>query len=418
MDDLRSIVAAGNRVPERRVLRRCLVHLHRIGAHVRRSVVLVLRLSIGDAVDARQLVALVRLRQFRIPPLMLGVDHVRLDAVVQIGRLANLAPRALDPNPVALLDSKLGSRFGIDLHTRHRPQFAAPRQLAMFRVEVHGNAPSGDTGNGIFLVRFRIRNRTVRGLCIVGQRLGREAGSKLGTIRSFREERLDGRTPELVLHGGRRETRLVNIQLNRLLMGSRPIRLAHFVTTIRSPVFWNLALHIPPAVLLERRLQLVPVLERRRPLHAALDREVFDLEIDTGLVLEPWIVAIERRHAEVLRQLHEIQRVALAFAGRIDGFHAQPEPAGGALGDAVRVDLGPVANRQKDVGSTRRGRMPQVGLEQEVEHVERFPIVFRVPHVHVVARADHATMNLIGRIRLLVRAVHGGIGIAPHTVPV
>ena len=62
--------------------------------------------------------------------------------------------------------------------------------------------------------------------------------------------------------------------------------------------------------------------------------------------------------------------------------------------------------------------MPQIRLEQKVEHVERFPIVRCVAHVHMVARADHATMNLIGRIRLLVRAFHGGIGIAPHTVPV
>ena len=62
--------------------------------------------------------------------------------------------------------------------------------------------------------------------------------------------------------------------------------------------------------------------------------------------------------------------------------------------------------------------MPQVGLEQEVEHVERFPIVFRVPHVHVVARADHAAVDLVRRIRLFMRAFHRRVGIAPHAVPV
>ena len=164
MDDLRAVVAAGHGVAEGRVLGRGLVHLHRITAHRGRAVVLVLGRAVGDAVDAGQLEALVGLGQLRVPPLVLAVDSARRDAVVEVHGLAHLAPGALDPGPIALLQAELGGCFRVDLHAGHRPQLATPRQLAMLAVEVHGDAATGGQDDGIL---FQVD------LAAVGGRRGR-----------------------------------------------------------------------------------------------------------------------------------------------------------------------------------------------------------------------------------------------------
>ena len=62
--------------------------------------------------------------------------------------------------------------------------------------------------------------------------------------------------------------------------------------------------------------------------------------------------------------------------------------------------------------------MPEVGLEEEVQLQQSFPVVGGVGHVHVVAGADHARMNLIGGMLVAVGHLHGGVGVGPDGIPV
>ena len=282
----------------------------------------ILGVVVDQLVHLGELPAVAGVLHLGVPPRVLEVDDVFLHAVVQVGHFADLAPFGFDPHPVALLDAVLGGRLRVDLHARHGPQLAAPGQLTMLGVEVHRYASSSDAGNGILLVRFRIDHRAVCGLCIIRQRFGSEPGCKLRAIRPLREERFDGSAPKLMFHRRCGEPRFIDVQLSRLLMGSQPIRLPHLVSTVRAPVFRDLAFHVPPTVLLECSLQLVPIVVWRASLDTALNREVFDFEIGIRFVLEPRIVAVKRWDAEILRQLHEVQRIAFAFARRINSFHA------------------------------------------------------------------------------------------------
>ena len=99
---------------------------------------------------------------------MLAVDGAGRDAVVEVHGLAHLAPGALDPGPIALLQTEFGGCLRVDLHAGHRPQLAAPRQLAMLAVEVHGDATAGDAEDRVLLVGFRVAHPGVDTLHVVG----------------------------------------------------------------------------------------------------------------------------------------------------------------------------------------------------------------------------------------------------------
>ena len=99
---------------------------------------------------------------------MLKVDNARLDAVIEVGRLTDLPFRRLDPNPVALLDSKLRGILGVYLHSRSGPLLTAPRQLAMLGVEVHRNAAARRGDEGVLGTPLGIRLRRHRRLDVLG----------------------------------------------------------------------------------------------------------------------------------------------------------------------------------------------------------------------------------------------------------
>ena len=62
--------------------------------------------------------------------------------------------------------------------------------------------------------------------------------------------------------------------------------------------------------------------------------------------------------------------------------------------------------------------MPQVRLEEEVQHEQGLPVVAGVGHVHMVAGADHARVNLVGGVRIAVHVLHDRVAVGPHGVPV
>src|SRR5699024_7013720 len=118
---------------------------------------------------------------------------------------------------------------------------------------------------------------------------------QLRPVLAFGIERLDGRAPQLVLHGWRGKAGNADVKLRRLLVRRLAIGLPRLEAAVRAPVFGNLLLHVPRAVLLVRLGQLLPGVERRAALLAALDGEVFYLQVLARL-LQPRIVAVERRH--------------------------------------------------------------------------------------------------------------------------
>lgn len=90
VDDLGAVDAARDGVAERRVLRRRLVHLHRVDAQVGGTDERVLGVLVDEAVAAGELEALVGLLELGIPPLVLEVHDAGGDAVVTVRHLAVL----------------------------------------------------------------------------------------------------------------------------------------------------------------------------------------------------------------------------------------------------------------------------------------------------------------------------------------
>ena len=289
----------------------------------------------------------------------------------------------------------------------------------MLGVEVHRNTAASDAGDRILFVCFGVGYRAMFGLLIVRQGLAGEPRGQFGAGFAVGVERLDGGVPELVLHGRGHEAGDIDLAHVGLLVHAGAVRLASLKTAESAPVLGDHFLHVPPAMLLERVVKLLPAAER----HGAGGAEQPVLKIGDFLVgtrlFEPGIVGIiEGVDVEVLREFHEVQRVGLALARGLHGAASQAKGALGTLRDAPSVHFEPVTNGQQDIRAARSRGVPKVRLKAEVEHVERFPVVGGVRHVHVVAGANHAAVNLVGRIGFAVCALHDCVCICPNLIPV
>ena len=96
MDNLGSVVAARAWVAKRRVLRCGLVDLHRVSAQIRCGAMPIAKIARDETIHARKLESVAGLVKLGVPPLMLAVDDTGLDALVEIGHLANLAILVFD----------------------------------------------------------------------------------------------------------------------------------------------------------------------------------------------------------------------------------------------------------------------------------------------------------------------------------
>ena len=119
------------------------------------------------------------------------------------------------------------------------------------------------------------------------------------------------------------------------------------------------------------------------------------------------------RDAAGLGQLDDDVDVEPRLTKRLDRLAVAALVAAAALRGTHAVDLEPVADGQQDVGELRRGRVPQVQVEEEVELLQALPGVQGVGHVHEVAGlADAHVDGVLGALGT-VAAVPNGRGVAP-----
>ena len=306
---------------------------------------------------------------------MLAVDGAGRDAVVEVGHgLADLAPGSFSihaQSPCSRPSSAAVVR--VDLHAGHRPQLAAPRQLAMLAVEVHGDAAAGDAEDRVLLVGFRVAHPGVDALHVVGQSLGVEARRHLGAVGALREVGLDGGGPQLVLHGRRGEAGNVDVQLRRLLMRRLAVGLADLVAAVGAPVVREHFLHVPGAVLLVGGHEVVPgVIGSAAAAVLGVEALVLQGEQVTDLpVSADFFSAVEDRPGRWRRARRSrgqapgsTEDLLLHSPGGSTARTHEAEGAAGALGDALGVHLVQSAHRQEDVRRTRGRRVPQVRLEE------------------------------------------------------
>ena len=388
---------------------------------------------------------------------MVGVGRALLDAVVQVDNLADLAPRSLDPHPVALFQTKLGGVGGVHLEARVGPQLAAPGELTVLGVEVDGLTGTGrhdEGGLGVGskggLVAFLVDHVLVlfhlagNGLvladlvdqgCVVELRVGDLGVLRLTPVRELVlvvDVGLDDRGPDLHLGGGGHEAGLLvdgGVQVVATLLTT----IAHLPATVGAPALGVVLAAVEPALFLElggvlleggavgelgRLPSVAGSLQNAGLLllvghgAAALD-EVLDVEVEPLVVGR---VGVVERHAHGLVEKHDEHGVEDALALGLLGALAGAEDAACTLRDARGVDLEPVQAGEHDVGAAVVGAAPQVDVNPEVKLGESLPGLGQVGLVHEVARHAHAGVNLVGRVDFVDGVPDGG-GVGP-TVPV
>ena len=409
---------------------------------------------------------------------MVRVDGAFLDAVVQVGHLADGAPRRADPHPVALLDAHASSVLRVDLNTRGRPQFAAPRQLTMLGVEVHRLA--GTSGHDervvvavllqVLLVLFHqmialvvvidvgvarldlvglvlvvvarsfhlgvlrlepVRELVdIRDLAVVGGAV-RAAGFREG-LRAVGDVRLGDGGPDLDL-GGRGHERALLVDGGVQVVTTLLTTVAHLPAAIRAPTLGMPLAAVEPAFLLELRSVLREVGAVRElfdlpPVGGVLEHAVLLLFVrDVAAHLHEVVVvqvvplvvlgvAVVPHHAHGLVQADNGNRVVDAVAHRLDSTLTSTEQTAGALGHAAGVDLKPVQDGDDDVGAAVVRTAPQVEVQPEVQASQCFPSLKQVGLVHEVAGHAHAAVNLVRGVDA-VDGVPNGCGVSP-AVPV